>query len=329
MTKPIVVLTDESIGPEARARLGAAFDVRALAGLYPSEAILARACAEASAILARLAVVTRGVIEAAPRLRIVSRHGVGVDAVDLDAATEHGIVVTTTGSANAAAVAEYTFALLLAHIRHITAADASMRRGEWSRGPLVGLELEGKTLGILGLGAIGRRVARQGLGFGMRVLAHDPRLERSPIPEVELMGLPHVLAQSDIITLHTRLDASTQGLIGAAAIAAMKPTAILINTSRGDIIDEPALIAALRQGRLAGAILDTFDGEPLANDSPLRAMPNVLLSPHVAGQTHEALARVGLAAADAIIDELAGRRPAHVFNPQAYDRRAERNPRAQ
>ena len=319
--RPIVVLTDESIGREARERLAPIFEVRALPGLYPSEDVLADACAEASAILARLAVVSRRVIEAAPRLRIISRHGVGVDAVDLAAATERGIVVTTTGAANAAAVAEYTFALLLAFARKVRAADASMRRGEWSRGPLVGLELEGKTLGIVGLGAIGRRVARQALGFGMRVLAHDPLLAASPVADVEMVGFEHVLARSDIVTLHMRLDPTTHGLIDATAIAAMRPSAILVNTSRGEIVDEAALVAALREGRLAGAALDTFEAEPLAATSPLRAMANVILSPHVAGQTHEALARVGVAAAQAIIDELAGRRPAHVFNPEAYERR--------
>lgn len=321
MALPIVVLTDESIGPEARERLADRVTLRALSGLYPAEAALIAACRDADAILARLATVTRGVIEAAPRLRIVARHGVGVDAVDLEAATSRGVVVTTTGAANAAAVAEYTFALLLGLLRRVPAADAGMRAGHWSRAPLVGAELDGKTLGVIGIGAIGHRVARQGLGFGMRVLAHDPMLQTAPVPDVEMVALPRLLAEADVISLHMRLDAGTHGMIGAAALAAMKPSAVLVNTARGELVDEPALVAALRAGGIAGAALDTFAEEPLAAASPLRAMDNVILSPHVAGQTREALARVGIAAADAILDELAGRRPAHVWNPEAYARR--------
>ena len=168
----IVVLTDGSIRKEAIDLLSPTCEVRVLRA-YPSEPTLVEACRDADAILARLGVVTRTVIEHAPRLRIVARHGVGVDAVDLDAATERGVVVTTTGSENAAAVAEYTFALLLSLVRHVVQADAGMRAGQWDRDPLVGAELDGTTMGVIGYGAIGRRVARQAMGFGMRVLAHD------------------------------------------------------------------------------------------------------------------------------------------------------------
>lgn len=325
MPRPLVVLSDQSIGAEARLRLEPHCEVRVLPGQYPSEATLIEATREASAILARLATVTRRVIEAAPKLRIVSRHGIGVDAVDLDTATEHGVVVTTTGAANATAVAEYTFALLLGLARHVPAAHHSMRAGTWDRDPLVGAELEGKALGIVGLGEIGRRVARMGQGFGMHVLAADPHIATSPLAGVTLVPLPRLCQEADVLSLHMRLDASTHGIIDAAALAAMKPTAILVNTARGELIDEPALIAALAARRIAGAALDTFADEPLAASSPLRAMPNVILSPHVAGQTREALAKVAVAAADAILDELAGRRPPHIYNPQAYTRRTERD----
>ncbi len=321
MVRPVVVLTDQSIGVEARARLATLYDVRVLPGQYPTEAALTDACIDAQAILARLATVTARVIAGAPRLRIISRHGVGVDAVDLDAATRRGIVVTTTGAANAAAVAEYTFAMLLALARRIPAADASMRTGQWLRGPLIGGELDGRTLGVMGIGAIGLRVARQGLGFGMRVLAHDPNVDAPPIPGIEMVPLAKLLAEADILTLHMRLDRGTHGLIDAAALAAMKRTSILVNTARGELIDEVALINALQAGRIAGAALDTYIDEPLGANSPLRSMTNVILSPHVAGQTREALARVGVAAADAIIEELAGRRPAYVYNPEAYAHR--------
>lgn len=321
MTRPVVVLTDDSIGAEARAVLAPHCEVRVLPGQYPSEAILAGAVGDADAILARLATVTSAVIENAPRLRIIARHGVGVDAVALEAATARGIIVTTTGAANAAAVAEYTFALLLGLLRHVPAADASMRSGAWSRTPLIGGELDGKTLGIIGLGSIGRRVARQGQGFGMHVVAADPMITEPRVAGAQMTSVEGLLATADVVSLHVRLAADTHRMIDTRAIALMKPSAVLVNTSRGEVIDEPALITALQQGRLAGAALDTFDLEPLGATSPLRGLRNVLLSPHVAGQTRESLARVGVMAAQSILDDLAGRRPPYVWNPEAYVRR--------
>jgi D-3-phosphoglycerate dehydrogenase len=292
--------------------------VRVLDAYCPEDRFVT-ACADASAILARLGTVTHGVIAAAPRLRIVARHGAGVDAVDLAAATAHGVVVTTTGSLNAAAVAEYTFALLLTLARKTLLADAGMRAGAWARDPLVGLELEGRTLGIIGLGAIGARVARQAFGFGMNVLARQsPRMQRD-VPGVAHVPLAELLHRADIVTLHLRLSSETAGLLDAAAIASLRPGAIIINTARGELIDEQAMIRALANGHLGGAALDAFAAEPLAPDSPLRSMANVVLSPHVAGQTDAALQRVGVEAARAVLDELSGRRPAHVYNPEAYD----------
>lgn len=316
-----VVFTDGSIRRAALDLLAPTCDVRVL-DAYPSEGALARACADADAILARLGTVTRAVLEAAPRLRIVARHGVGVDAVDLAAATARGIVVTTTGSENAAAVAEYTFALLLGLARHVVAADAGMRAGEWKRDPLVGMELDGATLGVIGYGAIGRRVARQGLGFGMRVLACDPAATATD-GGVRLVALDELLAQADVVTLHTRLTADNAHLVDARALSRMKPGAVLVNTARGELVDETALLAALTSGALRGAALDTFEREPLAADHPLRRLPNVLLSPHVAGQTEAAVQRVARAAAQCILDELAGTRPRFVYNPEAYYRRPE------
>lgn len=316
-TRPHVVLSDPSIHPAAIALLEPHCSVQVLDAYCP-EAEFAAACRDASAILARLGTVTSGVIAAAPRLRIVARHGAGVDAVDLAAATGQGIVVTTTGNLNAAAVAEYAFALLLTLARRTREADAGMRAGAWARDPLVGLELDGRTLGIIGLGAIGQRVARQALGFGMQVLARrSPRAE-CQVAGVECVPLPELLARADIVSLHLRLSPETAGLLDAAAIAAMRPGALIVNTARGELIDEAALIGALASGHLGGAALDTFAAEPLAPDSPLRRAPNVVLSPHVAGQTEAALERVARAAATAVLEELAGRRPAHVFNPDAY-----------
>jgi len=315
----VVVFTDGSIRKEAFDLLAPTCDVRVLAA-YPSENELISACGDADAILARLGSVTRRVIESAPRLRIVARHGVGVDAVDLAAATERGIVVTTTGAENAAAVAEYTFALLLALVRHVVQADAGMRAGSWTREPLVGAELEGQTMGIIGYGAIGRRVARQALGFGMRVLACDPGAD-VPDPDVTMTSLDDLLARSDVVSLHARLTTDSARLIDGRALALMKPGAYVVNTARGELIDETALADALRRGTLAGAALDAYEFEPLAAESPLRSLGNVVLSPHVAGQTEPALQRVAIAAAQCIVDELAGRVPAFVYNPEAYEQR--------
>lgn len=323
MSRPLVVFTDDTVHPAAADMLARTCDLRVLTA-YPVEGELMAACAEAQGILARLGTVTRRVIEHAPQLAIIARHGVGVDAVDLAAATEHGVVVTTTGGENAAAVSEYTFALLLALIRYVVRADREMRQGEWSRNPLVGVELDGRTLGIIGLGTIGRRVARQGMGFGMRVLAFDPQLVESGDPAVELVALERLLAESDVVTVHARLTAQTAGLLDAHAFSAMKPTAFFVNTARGEIVDEPALIDALMSKSIAGAALDTYAEEPLPADSVLRQLDNVVLSPHVAGQTEAALARVAVCAARSILDELAGRRPEHVYNPEAYAVRARR-----
>lgn len=311
------MFTDGTIRREALDLLAPSCDVRVLTA-YPSEDVLAEACADADALLARLGTVTTRVIESAPRLRIIARHGVGVDAVDLAAATRRGIVVTTTGSENAAAVAEYTFALLLALARKVPGADRGMRDGAWSRESQVGMELDGRTIGIVGLGAIGRRVARQAKGFGMRVLAFDPAIADSGDADIELTSLEALLERSDVVTLHTRLTAETSHMIDARALARMKRGAFLVNTARGEVVDEPALIAALAGGDIGGAALDTYEREPLPAESPLRAMANVVLSPHVAGQSEAALVRVAISAAQAILDELAGRRPRHVYNPEAY-----------
>lgn len=317
-TKPLVVVTDPSVHPEAIARLRDHCELRVLEAYTPEEA-MAEACVEAQALLARVGAVTRRVIEAAPRLRIVARHGVGVDSVDLDAATAHGVVVTTAGSLNATAVAEYTFGLLLALVRKVREADRLMRAGGWDRRPFTGTELEGRTLGIVGVGAIGSRVARQALGFGMQVIGCDPAYVEAPVPGMRLGSLEEVLEAADILTLHPRLNPTTFRMIDAAALARLHPGAIVVNTSRGEVVDQEALTSALQSGHLAGAALDVFAREPLAPPSPLREMENVILSPHVAGQTREAMVAVARSAAGAILDDLAGRRPEYVYNPEVYE----------
>ncbi len=322
MARPLVVFTDDTVHPAAAERLAASCEVRILDGSYPSEERLMEASAGASAILARMGVVTRRVIEAAPGLKIVARHGIGVDAVDLDAATARRVMVTTTGSVNAGAVAEYAFALLLGLARKIPAADAGMRTGGWTRSPLVGMELAGKTMGIVGLGAIGTHMARQALGFRMTVIAQDPVATPPADLDNEMTSREDLLARADVVSLHMRATADTRHTIDAASFALMKPSAVLVNTGRGEVVDEAALVEALRSGRIAGAALDVYEIEPLDDGSPLRSMENVILSPHVAGQTADSMRLVAIAAADAILDALAGRTPAHVYNRQVLERTA-------
>ena len=324
-TRSRVLILDASIHPDGIAMLQPDYDV----GLLPAHATEAQILAAndaAVAFLVRACAVTRRVIEATPALRIIARHGSGVDSVDVAAATEHGIPVTITGAANSAAVSEFTLALMLALCRAIPAMDSSMRRGEWARDSFVGGELEGKTLGVIGLGNIGGRVARHAGGFGMRVLATDPQVTSEVAKSwgAELVPLTALLAEADFITLHVRLTDATRHLIDRTAIAQMRAGVRIINTARGEVIDEAALLEGLRSGRVAGAALDTFEREPLPADHPMRGLPNVVLAPHVAGQTQESLRGMARGAAQAILDELAGRRPEFVYNPEAYAARETR-----
>jgi phosphoglycerate dehydrogenase-like enzyme len=319
VSRPIALLVDHSIQPQAAEILRKTCEVRII-DPYPSEATLIKEMGEADVMLARHVKITAPALDAARKLKIVACHGVGVDRLDLAHATSLGIVVTTTGSANAAAVAESTFGLLLGLLRKVREADEGMRSGAWSRDALIGPELEGRTLGLIGLGAIGKRVARQALGFRMNVIAYDPNVPAPP-PDLDVKMVPFetMLAQSDIVSAHPRLNAGNIRMMNAAAFAAMKPTACFINTSRGELVDEAALIDALRTGKITNAALDVFEKEPLPADSPLRKMPNVLLAPHVAGQTHEALVKIAICGAEQMLDELAGKQPRFVYNPEVYE----------
>jgi len=250
------------------------------------------------------------------RLKIISRWGVGYDAIDIPAATARGIVVAFTPGMTDGAVADYTFALLLALVRRIPQGHQSMREGQWSPG--WGNDMSGKNLGILGLGRIGKAVARRAFGFNLRVLAHDPHptaaLEQSGI---EFVSFNELLPRSDYLTLHAALAPKNRGLIGEAQLRQMKRTAFLVNAARGPLVDEAALIRALNEHWIAGAALDVFCEEPLPPNHPLRTAPNVLLSPHQASSSRETGERVSLAAAEAILDLMQGRTPKFVVNPQA------------
>ncbi len=228
---------------------------------------------------------TAAVFDQCPRLRLLSIWGTGTDNVDLPAAARHGVTVTNTPGVSAPSIAEHCLALLLAVARRIPRLDADVRGGAWPRGRM--MQLEGKTLGVIGLGAVGRRFAALGAAVGMRVIAWTPH--PNPALGFRLVELDQLLASSDVVSLHLRLSPETEGLIGRRELARMKPQAILLNTARGPIVDEPALVDALAAGRLAGAGLDVFTSEPLAAGHPLSRLEHVVLTPHCAGITPEAL----------------------------------------
>lgn len=257
--------------------------------------------------------VTAAIIEAGTRLRVIARAGVGVDNVDVEAASRRGVVVVNSPTGNIAAAAEHTIALLFALARHIPAANASLLAGRWERARFVGAELRGKTLGIVGLGKVGVEVARRAGdgGLGMRLLAADPYAapETARTLNAELVPLDELLAHADFVTVHTALTSGTRGLIGAAELARVKPGARLINCARGGVIDEEALLAALEAGTVAGAALDVFTSEPPAEGSVGRRLiehPHVVATPHLGASTEEAQVNVAVDVAEQIVELLAG-----------------------
>jgi len=262
---------------------------------------------DADALIVRSATkVTAELLDKAAKLRAVGRAGVGVDNIDLEAATKRGVLVMSTPGGNAISVAEHTFALLLALARQVPRLDKAIHEGRWEKSSAAGTEVRGKTLGLIGLGRIGTEVAVRAEAFDMRVLAYDPYISEAAAREVsvELVPLEKLLAESDFVSLHTALSPATQNLINAATIEKMKKGARLINTARGELIDEAALAEALKSGKLAGAAVDVFAEEPPKN-SPLVGLPNVIATPHVAGSTTEAQEEVGTQVAVQIRDYLA------------------------
>lgn len=250
--------------------------------------------------------ITREVFAAAPLLKVVGRAGVGVDNVDVEAATERGVVVMNTPSGNTVATAELTFTHLLCGARPVPQAAGSMRAGKWDRKSFSGVELFRKTLGVVGLGRIGSEVAKRAQAFGMRVLAYDPYLapSRAKAMQVEAVSLDELLQQADFITVHMPLTEDTMHMIDEAALAKCRKGVRLFNCARGGIIKESALIEALKSGHVAAAGLDVFEDEPLAEDSELRKLPNVVLTPHLGASTAEAQDAVGVEIAEQIADVL-------------------------
>lgn len=252
--------------------------------------------------------ITRAVIDAAARLKVVGRAGVGVDNVDVDAATKRGIIVMNTPSGNTISTAEHTLSMLMALARNIPQAHASVKGGKWNRKPYQGVELYNKTLGVVGMGRIGSEVARRAIAFGMRVVAYDPYLSmsRAKSLQVELVELNDLFAQSDFITVHMPLTDETRGMINAAAFEKMKKGVRILNCARGGIVVEKDLVASIQGGKVAGAALDVYETEPLPADSPLRGIDSIITTPHLGASTAEAQESVGVEIAHSVIDALTG-----------------------
>ncbi len=258
------------------------------------------------------------VIAAGVNLKVIGRAGIGVDNVDIDAASKHSVMVMNTPRANSVATAEQTMALMLAVNRNTVAAHNSLAAGEWERARFIGSELEGKTLGVIGFGYIGRLVARRAQAFGMKIIASDPYVSEDVAAEMNarLLSLPNLLTQADIITLHSVVTPETANLINADTISQMKDGVVIINVARGKLIDEQALADGLRSGKVAAAAVDVYQQEPPAG-SPLIGLPNVLHTPHLGASSKEAQRRVAVEMVEQVADALRGVDYRNVINPLA------------
>jgi D-3-phosphoglycerate dehydrogenase len=272
---------------------------------------LVRALPGLDGIIAGLDYLDRPAIESADQLRVIARYGVGLDRVDLDAARQKGIVVTYTPGANSSSVAELTLGVMLALARHIYEAASCTCRGEWPR--VTGFSLEGKTVGLVGFGAIGRHVAKLLSGFGCRVIATDVYFDAKAGAElnVQQVDLPTLLKEADIVSLHTPALPETNQMVNDDFLAQMKPGALLVNTARGELIDEAALLRALQSGRLGGAALDAFSEEPPCKDNPLLQQKNLILTPHIGAHTDGAANAMGWGALHDCLAVLRGEEPQH------------------
>ena len=311
------ILVADPLAEDGLERLRQAGEVTVVSKL--AEAELIRQIPDFDALVVRSETrVTAPVIEAGRKLRVVGRAGVGVDNIDVTAATQKGILVVNAPRGNIVAAAEHTMALLFALARWVPQADASVRRGEWTRARFVGVEVRGKTLGVVGLGNVGSEVAKRAHGLEMDVIAYDPvvSVERAELFNVALVTLGELLERADFVTVHVPLVESNRNLIGAAELARMKPTARLINTARGGIVDEAALHAALESGRLAGAAADVFEKEP-PGENRLFTLPNFIATPHIGASTSEAQVSVAFDVAEEVAAVLAGDLPRFAVNAPA------------
>lgn len=302
--RDVILVTGADLAPQAVAMLHD-FDL-VYAGKDCPEDLLESLCKQHQpvAMVVRYGRISARVIAASERLRVISKHGTGIDNIDSAAAKARAIVVRAAAGANAPAVAEHTWALILACAKGVVPLDARMREGHWDKSTHKSLELKGRTLGLVGLGAIGRMVATTGSALGMRVVAYDPFASSFPAG-IESVTLEQLFAGADVVSLHCPLTAQNANMINATSLASMRDGAIVVNTARGGLIDEAALADALRSGKLRGAGLDSFQVEPFTPGHAFTSLPNVVLTPHVGGVTADAYIGMGTGAAQNILDELA------------------------
>jgi D-3-phosphoglycerate dehydrogenase len=305
MSKPVVLIAEE-LSPATIAVLGDQFEIRNCDGANRSE--LLSNLATANAVLIRSATkMDAEAVAAAPNLKIIARAGVGLDNVDVPAATAAGVLVVNAPTSNIVSAAELAVSLLLAVARNVVPANLALKNGQWKRSQFGGVELQGKTVGIIGMGKIGMLVAQRLAGFDMKFVAYDPYVTTAPSggPEIKMVALDELLSASDFVTIHIPKTAETAGLIDAAALAKMKPTAFVINAARGGVLDETALFEALKSGTIAGAGLDVYSTEP-CTDSPLFGLDNVVATPHLGASTEEAQEKAGVAVAESVVAAFAG-----------------------
>ena len=325
MSEYKVVVTDPIVrphGPDLLREHGC--DVVVLEQAYASGDALIQAVRDADAMMARSVDVTREVVEGAPKLKIVSRHGVGFENVDLEACTRLGIAVSISSDANSQSVAEYALTLMMASAKNVARIGRAVRSNVWQRDNSTAAELHRKTMGIIGLGRIGSRFARLAQGFEMDVIVYDPYATPEAVEGcgARLVELDDLLTEADFVSLHVPMTDETRHIIGRDELGRMKSSAVLVNTARGGLVDEAALHDALANGIIAAAGLDVFEDEPLPDDHPLTKLDSMICTAHVAGQTQESLVRTSTVAAENILAVLRGEAPEILVNPEVLGNRS-------
>lgn len=295
------------------------FDVRVASD--PSVATVIREIQGVEGVVVRTAPFPREIIAAADALKVIGRHGVGLDNIDVAAATARGIAIVNTPNANATSVAEHTVTVIGALAKRLVPYDRATRSGGWEiRNSYKAMDLDGKTLGLVGIGRIGSLVARRvSAAFNMKVIGFDPYVQAEAARAIDVSLVPtmdDVFRRADVVSLHTPLTPETRGFVNGQRLGLMRPTALLINFSRGEVIDEQALYQALKGGTIAGAAIDVFDPEPPRPDNPLFTLDNIILSPHSAALTEECVIRMATGAAQGVVDLLTGKRPEFIVNPE-------------
>jgi D-3-phosphoglycerate dehydrogenase / 2-oxoglutarate reductase len=317
------VIVPDNLNEAGLARLRASAEMDVLAPGKMSRAETLQAVPQAHALIVRSGTqVNAELLAQAPDLKVVVRAGVGVDNIDLETCTERAVVVMNTPDANTISTAEHALALIMALARHIPQADASVRAGKWDRKHFMGTQLTGKTLGLVGFGRVGRALAERAQCLGMVEIAYDPFVPEDVARHLGLSLVPRLedlLQRADIITLHASVTERTHHMINARTIAAMKDGAMIVNAARGQLINSADLATALTSGKLAGAAIDVYEGEPPEADNPLLGLPNVIYTPHLGASTYEAQEAVGVQAADAVINALLKNRFDNVRNREVFE----------